>query len=177
MEASALNIILILAPLLIVVIFTLLLVSWFLNHESRRRRQEFLLQHSRELLRYRLQAYERFALLLERITPEALVLREQEQNMTVFQLQNRLLKTIRAEFNHNLAMQIYLPPKNMDLIKQAREEVVRLINTISSEIPPNVPAIELGRRIIEQAGGVTHQKLKRAFEALAGDLDELGVGK
>lgn len=174
MEISLLNYIWFTAPLLIVVVSTLILIKWFLNQETRRRRQEFLMQNSKEMMRYRLQAYERFALLLERINPEALVLREQQQNTTTFDLQSRLLKTIRNEYNHNLAMQIYISNSTLEAIKAAREEVVRLVNTVATQVPPHVPALELGRRVIEQAGGAAHQKLKTAMNAMSKDIEEMG---
>ncbi len=175
MEINTQTILWLVSPLLVVITAILILVKWFLNQETERRRQEFLMQNSQSLLNYKLQAYERFSLLLERITPESLVLREQQSNMTAFQLQSQLLKTVRTEFNHNLAMQIYVPLKSWEQIKKAREEVVRLINTTAGQVPPNVPSLELGRRLIEDAGGITSQTIKQALKVLNSDLEKIGL--
>jgi hypothetical protein len=165
----------VLIPTGLMIIFTLVLVKWFLDHESRRRRQEFLMQNSHGILKQKLQAFERFALFLERISPEALILREQHKDMNVFQLQNHLLKTIRTEFNHNMAMQIYLPYETWELIKKAREEVIRLINTTATQVPPNVPSFELGRRIIENASNSANYTVQKAMNAVRSNVEELGI--
>jgi hypothetical protein len=169
------EIIWILAPIIIIVIFTLVLVKWFLDHESKKRRQEFLMASGKTILTNRLQAFERFSLYLERISPESLVLREQKKEMNAFQLQSHLLKAIRTEFNHNLAMQIYVPSETWEQIKKAREEVVRLVNTASTQVPPNVPSFELGRRIIEDAGTTSNQSVKKALDSIRRNVDEMGV--
>jgi len=169
------QIIWVLAPIVIITVFTLIMVKWFLDHESKKRRQEFLMANGETILIQRLQAFERFSLFLERISPESLVLREQQKNMNAFQLQSHLLKTIRTEFNHNLAMQIYVPANTWELIRKAREEVSRLINTASTQVPPNVPSFELGRRIIEDAGTTANQSVSRALESIRRDIDEMGI--
>jgi len=164
-----------LLPSLIIALFTLVLVKWFLDHESRRRRQEFLMQANQSILQQRLQAYERFTLYLERVSPESLVLREQSKNMNVFQLQNKLLKTIRSEFDHNMAMQIYMPRQTWEHIRKAREEVARLINTTATKVPPNVPSFELGRRVIEDAGESANQSVRKALDSITRDIEEMGL--
>ncbi|WP_291856317.1 hypothetical protein [Marinilabilia sp.] len=172
---ESIQIIWILAPIVIITVFTLILVKWFLDHEAKKRRQEFLMANGNTILTQRLQAFERFSLFLERISPESLVLREQQKNMNAFHLQSHLLKTIRTEFNHNLAMQIYVPANTWELIKKARGEVSRLINTASVQVPPNVPSFELGRRIIEDAGATANLSVSKALESIRRDIDELGI--
>ncbi|WP_016777058.1 hypothetical protein [Anaerophaga thermohalophila] len=165
----------ILAPSIIIVAFTLILVRWFLNQESRRRKQEFLMKTGEIILKQKLQAFERFALFLQRISPESLVLREQRKEMNAFQLQNHLLKSIRNEFNHNMAMQIYIPSDTWELIRQAREEVARLINTTATQVPPGVPSFELGRRIIEDAGESANHAVRKALNSLHKNIEEMGL--
>jgi len=156
-------------------VFTLILVKWFLNHEAKKRRQDFLMQNKQIILQHQLQAFERFTLYLERISPESLVLREQKKDMNAFQLQNHLLKTIRNEFNHNMAMQIYVPTETWEEIKNAREEVVRLINTSATQVPPGVPSFELGRRIIENAGESANQSIRKALSSISRNVEEMGI--
>ncbi len=169
------NILWVLIPIVTIAVFTLILVKWFLDHDARRRRQEFLLQTNQTILKHKLQAFERFTLYLERIFPESLVLREQQKEMNAFKLQNQLLKTIRTEFNHNMAMQIYMSRETWELIKKAREEVVRLINTSATQVPPNVPSFELGRRIIEGAGNSANLAVRKALNSINKDVEEMGI--
>ena len=162
-------------PVVLIAVFTLILVKWFLNNENKRRRQEFLLSNNEAILKQKLQAFERFTLYLERISPEALVLREQRKDMNTFQLQNHLLKTIRSEFNHNMAMQIYIPFETWEKIKNAREEVARLINASAAQLPPNLPSFELGKKIIEDAGTAVNYQVRQALDSIRRDVDELGL--
>jgi hypothetical protein len=165
----------IVVPTLIIAIFTLILVKWFLDNENKRRRQEFLMSVGESILTQKLQAFERFTLYLERISPESLVLREQRKEMNAFQLQSHLLKAIRNEFNHNLAMQIYIPNDTWQLIKKSREEVARLINTSATQVPPNVPSFELGRRIIEDATTSANLSVRKALDEIRKNIDTLGI--
>ncbi|WP_462317671.1 DUF7935 family protein [Marinilabilia sp.] len=162
-------------PVLLIAVFTLILVKWFLDNESKRRRQEFLMSNNEAILKQKLQAFERFTLFLERISPESLVLREQRKGMNAFELQNHLLRTIRTEFNHNLAMQIYIPTETWQQVKNAREEVARLINTSATQVPPSVPSFELGKRIIEDSGTSANLSVKKALDSIRKNVDELGL--
>ena len=165
----------IIGPVLLIAVFTLILVKWFLDNDAKRRRQEFLMSNSEIILKHKLQAFERFTLFLERISPESLVLREQQKSMNAFQLQSHLLKNIRTEYNHNLAMQMYVPSETWQLVKNAREEVARLINTSATQVPPNVPSFELGKRIIEDAGTSANLSIKKALDNIRKNVDEMGL--
>ena len=56
----------------------------------------------------RLQAYERMALFLERISPNSLVIRTFHPGMDIKALQIAMTKSIRDEWEHNLSQQVYL---------------------------------------------------------------------
>ncbi|MCG8582645.1 MAG: hypothetical protein MI866_22165, partial [Bacteroidales bacterium] len=62
-------VILVAAPLLI-------LLRWFLKHNLKLKELELANSTYKELIPTRLQAYERLTILLERISPETIVLRE-----------------------------------------------------------------------------------------------------
>ncbi len=83
------------------------------------------------ILPLRLQAYERFVLFLERIHPSNLILRLNNSEMTRAQLQSMLVRTIRDEFEYNLSQQLYISGHAWELIKNAKEEMITLINRAS----------------------------------------------
>ncbi|MCX7955337.1 MAG: hypothetical protein N3A01_09160 [Bacteroidales bacterium] len=99
------------------------------------------------ILPLRLQAYERLILLLERISPNSLVIRAQNINSTAFNLHTELLSIIRTEFEHNLSQQLYISKEAWNLILNAKENVIKLINLSAQEIPPDAPATQLSNRI------------------------------
>lgn len=166
----------ILLPSIATMVFALVLIYLFITQENRRRQHEIRVKESTELLRLRMQAYERLILLLERLTPESLVLREQRHSMTSIQFQSHLLKMIRHEFDHNLAMQLYVSPNTWDKVKAAREGLIRLINTTASNIKPEAPALELGRFLIENMGGDLNLYFNDAIATIKKEMNEFYGG-
>ncbi len=148
----------------------LILIHWFLKHNIKLKQLELANSTFKELIPTRLQAYERLSILLERITPEALVLREQKQGLTSLQLQSILLQSIRKEFEHNFAMQIYLPASTWDQIIKSRDEVIKLLNTCSAEVQPNSPSMQLSKIILEKAINETNFHIVKAKKALKKDI-------
>jgi hypothetical protein len=151
----------------------LLIVRWFLNYFMLQQRTVLMKDDRKQMLTLRLQAYERLTLFLERIHPQSLILREQNSDLVSHQFHSLLLKVIRKEFEHNLSMQIYIPGDTWEMVKGAREEVVKLINTSAAQVAPNAPSVEMGRVIIEQGGGSTLRSLQKALDKLKADVATL----
>jgi hypothetical protein len=157
-------------PYLLIGIPMLMLVNWFLKQNLKTKQIELSLSMQKEMLPLKIQAYERLTILLERINPETMVLREQKPGLTSLQLHSLFLKNIRSEFEHNLAMQIYLPNNTWELITKARDEVIKVINTCSSEVKPEAPSMELSQKILERSINEVNFYLKKAREALKNDI-------
>jgi hypothetical protein len=156
--------------LLAVMVFVLLLVSFFMRQETRRRQLELRYKDGVELMRHRLQAYERLTLLLERLSPEALILREQRRDLTGVSFHQHLLRVIRDEFDHNMAMQLYVNQSTWEKIKSARGALVRLINSAAAGLDPKAPALELGRLVIENSGGDVIHFFRNAIAAIRDEM-------
>ena len=77
-------------------------------------------------------------------------MRFSKDQLTVSQLQNHMLKTIRSEFDHNVSQQIYVSPQAWEVVKSARENTVKLINTTAQTIRPDEPSIKLSRALLER---------------------------
>lgn len=155
---------------IIVALPILIILRWFLKHNLKLKELELANSTYKELIPTRLQAYERLSILLERISPEAIVLRSNQQGLTSLQLQKKLLHSIRQEFEHNFAMQIYLPAATWEKIIKSRDELIKLINTSSAEVQPNGPAMELSRFILEKGVNETNFYFDKAKEALKKDI-------
>lgn len=96
----------------------------------------------------RLQAYERFVLFLERIHPSNLVMRLNTPELTAAQLQSLVVRTIREEFDYNISQQLYISTSLWDLIRNAKEETIAMINQTSSELPDGAMASDLAQRVL-----------------------------
>jgi hypothetical protein len=91
----------------------------------------------------RLQAYERLILLMERTNLSDLITRTHKSGMSARMLHSELLKTIRNEFDHNIAQQLYVTNKSWDSLKTAKEETIKTINIAASHVSDTAPAMEL----------------------------------
>jgi hypothetical protein len=103
------------------------------------------------ILPLRLQAYERIILFLERISPNNIVMRLNEPDMTAVRLQSLIVKTIREEFEYNLSQQIYISATSWEMVRNAKEETIRLVNMAAGKIGENESSGELVRNIFELA--------------------------
>ncbi|PKB44519.1 hypothetical protein AX016_2739 [Cellulophaga sp. RHA19] len=96
------------------------------NEEGRRR---FLLHKDsqKSTIPTRLQAYERMALFLERISIPSLVVRVAPVGNDKNAYETLLIKNIEKEFDHNLSQQIYLSDESWNIIKTAKSATVQTI--------------------------------------------------
>ena len=97
----------------------------------------------------RLQAYERMALYLERISPNSLILRTFRPGMDIKALQVAMTKSIRDEWEHNLSQQVYLTTESWNRIREAKEEMINLINGSAVKLPVDADPTSLAGAIFE----------------------------
>ena len=120
----------------------------------------------------RLQAYERVILLLERISPNSLILRENIPGMTVMQLQSTLVKAIRDEYEHNLSQQVYISKQAWELVKTSKDEMVKLINEAAANIDSNAPSTELARVVFDIIVQTEKLPVDIAIEVIKNEIQE-----
>ncbi len=126
-----------------------LVVKSFLTKDLEKKLLEIKLKNTETVLPVRLQAYERICLLLERISPNNLVTRLNANDMNAAQFQQILVGEIREEFNHNLSQQVYLSDETWTLVKNAKEDVVAVINLAAQQTPGDAKSLELAKKIFE----------------------------
>ncbi|NER11381.1 hypothetical protein SAMN06265375_103261 [Muriicola jejuensis] len=96
------------------------------NEEGRRR---YLLhkETQKSALPIRLQAYERLALFLERISIPNLVVRVAPKSADKAAYENLLIRNIENEYEHNLSQQIYMSDECWNVIKAAKSATIQAI--------------------------------------------------
>ena len=97
------------------------------NNEEGRRRYLLHKESQKNALPIRLQAYERMALFLERISITNLVVRVGPKNADKNDYENLLIRTIENEFEHNLSQQIYMSDECWNIIKAAKHATIQII--------------------------------------------------
>ena len=135
-------------PALLVLITAYIMMGKMLRNEADRRKYELRKNTASALTPIRLRAYERLMLVLERTTPNTLVVSVAKPGMTNMELHTTLLNTIRQEFSHNLSQQIYVSDDLWFYMKAAQESLLRLINRSASKVNPNGLGTELAELVI-----------------------------
>ena len=162
-------------PSVVVFLTAYFILKQVLNKQTEQYQAEIKTQLTRENLKMitpiRMQAYERMVLFLERIAPSNLILRQNQSGLNVFQFQKRLIHAIREEFEHNLSQQLYISTNAWEQAVQAKEEVVRLINTAASQLKSDEPSTELGALIINSEKSLNKPVVKSAIDTLKKELE------
>ncbi|MBC9915270.1 hypothetical protein [Chitinophaga varians] len=107
------------------------------------------------VLPLQLQAYERLALYVDRITPQSLIGRIYQPGLTAVDMQISMVQSIKAEYEHNITQQIYVSAMTWEAVKTLKEQTISVINQIAMQLPQDAPALELNRQLLEvflQAG-------------------------
>jgi hypothetical protein len=122
------------------------------------------------VLPIRLQAYERMALFLERISPENLLVRLTAAGLPAREFHQLLLQEIRNEFNHNVSQQVYMSQEVWDLIRNAKEDLIVNINDAAGEVSPDSTSIDLSKKIFEKALGKSVDPIAHALVELKKEI-------
>jgi hypothetical protein len=160
-------------PALIVFATAFLLIRINLQNEEKRRRYEMSRDKKESILPLRLQAYERLILFLERISPEALVTRIGRDDANVRQTLSELISAIRTEYEHNLVQQTYISSQGWDMVKMAKNNMIKLITESAKEIKPSANGMLLSRVILENANEMNGSPVTPAIEYLKKEVREL----
>ena len=160
-------------PAIIVFLTAYFLFRDMLENSQKQREFEFRVKNSREITPVRLQAYERLTLLLERISPQSLLMRVSPNEMKAFEYHQQLLSHIRQEFEHNFSQQIYVSTILWETIRGARESLIGIINKSAEEISNDAPALALSKKIIENYIEEENQAIIIAMNELKKEVGKL----
>ncbi len=136
-------------PALVVFLTAWFLLKEFFQQENKRRHADLMSDRMQVSLPLRLQAYERLVLLLERMSPNNLIMRVYKPDWSSKELQQHLIKSVRDEYTHNLSQQLYVSPQVWELINQAYEETLGQINALASSLDEDATATDLSQKMLE----------------------------
>ncbi len=136
-------------PAFIVFLTVYLMLRQYFKSEEKSQIFDFKAGHRKITLPLRLQAYERLAVLCERISLPNLILRIRTNSMTASDLQIALQIAIQQEFEHNVAQQIYVSPELWQILNLAKNDTINMINHVASETPKGTSGLEYSRAIFK----------------------------
>jgi hypothetical protein len=141
-----------------------------ISNDQDKRRQEIIMQNSRTILPIRLQAYERIVLFLERISLESLLIRTNTPGMSAGQLHSALLNAIRSEFEHNLSQQIYMSQQAWEVVKNARSNTIKIINTEFENTVNTASGLDFSKQLLERVMELDKEPTKTAVEYIKNEV-------
>lgn len=156
----------ILGPASLVLYAVYLMVRAQIRREIDLKKWEVRTRSMETILPARLQAYERMTLFLERISPQNLLIRLNNPGFSARDFQKVLLDEIRNEYNHNASQQVYMGEEVWSQIKNAREDLIILINEAASQLKPDASSLDLSKKIFEMS-------MEKKVDLIAHALTEL----
>jgi hypothetical protein len=154
-----------------------LVAYWFINRPLRmekfRLQNEFDKANAKIVTPIKLSAYERLVLFLERTSPDEILNREMQPEMSAFELQMKLLKVVREEFEHNVSQQIYVSQTAWQAVIDARNNINQLINICATQVSPNDRALNLAQIIIQAYNNAGDTASKNAVDLLKNEIGKL----
>jgi hypothetical protein len=80
---------------------------------------------------------------------------------------------VRAEFEHNLAQQLYISEEAWAQMTRTKENIILLIHKSASSLDPKAGAKELAKRIIEQTNQQDRHPAEMAIQTLKKEVKAL----
>lgn len=99
-----------------------------------------------------LQAYERLALLTDRIALPNIISRLNIPGVSGKEMQQILIQNIKQEFEHNITQQIYVSNNAWKAVKNLKDQNLLIINQLGKDLPKTALGIDLSKRILEVIG-------------------------
>jgi hypothetical protein len=167
----ALDILKYILPAAIVFIGVYFILQNFMENEQKKMELRYKTDNLKQITPVRLQAYERIILYLERVNLSNLVMRTYKKGMSARELQAQMLNSIRSEYEHNMAQQLYISSKAWRMVKSAKEETLKVINSCAEQLSDDASGVELSQFILELVGKTDKLPTDVAIEALKREVN------
>jgi len=126
--------------------------------------------NNKALAPLRISACERIIVMLERITPQAMVMRVSATSSSAAFLHIDLTKALREEFEHNISLQIYVSEECWNKVKRAREETGELYKVAFTRVKADSSATEYAREILHLEATVGNSAIREAIVAVRAEM-------
>ena len=160
-------------PALLVLFTAWLVLRFMIKNDQEKRNQELILQTSRTVTPIKLQAYERIVLFLERTSLESMLVRVSSPGISATQLHSALVTTIRSEFEHNLSQQIYMSPQAWEVVRNARSNMIKIINSEMEKMPEKASGMELSRKLLETIMELDKEPTRAAIDYIKAEIGRM----
>ncbi len=146
------------------------LFNMWIKHRERAWMFTLKQDNNKALAPLRISAYERIIVMLERITPQAMVMRHSATSTHAAYLHMDLAKALREEFEHNISLQMYVSDECWNKVKRAREETGELYKVAFTRVKADSSATEYGREILHLEATVGNSAIREAILAVRSEM-------
>jgi hypothetical protein len=162
-----------LIPASIVLYAVYLIVRSFIQREIELKKLDVRGRSIETILPARLQAYERMILFLERISPQNLLIRLNNPGFSARDFQKILLDEVRNEYNHNVSQQVYMSEEVWSQIKNAKEDLIIMINESVTGMPPEATSIDLAKKVFQMTMDKKVDLINHALSELKKEIQQI----
>ena len=159
-------------PAVVIFVGMYFILNSFLNSEERKRELKYRTDNQKLITPIKLQAFERMILFLERVNLSNLVMRTYANGMSAKALQSKMHSIIREEYEHNVALQLYIPNSTWKMIRSSKEETIKVINKCADQLNDGASGMELSQFILELVGKVEIMPTDIAIDALKKEVNQ-----
>ena len=164
--------------LIIAIVVVMIFGFWLIQHsnfrnEERKRQWELKRESQKTISPIRLRAYERLTLVLERTKPEHMLMGVDLRSMSMPELQAYLLRTIRAEFEHNMSQQVYVSEELWALVLNARDQMAAFVISIAAQLPADATAQTYATALITAYSSNGTTPTDKALDELKREAQEI----
>ncbi|MEX0813557.1 MAG: hypothetical protein WD048_15170 [Chitinophagales bacterium] len=135
-------------PALIVLLASYYTLKSVFENDSKKQELKLRYESRNEALPIRLNAYERLAVLMERLMPYNLIPRFSDPKISSKEMKLLLIKAVKEEFEHNLSQQIYVSRDVWNAIQFTKDDLLKHINIIHASIPEDSSSVDYGRELL-----------------------------
>lgn len=164
---TALEILKYILPALIVFATVYFLMKRYLDMQYSMEVLKYKQNQGKEAMPVKFQAYERLAMLCERISLDNLSYRLSGANMDAKSMSNAMLVAIQQEYEHNMSQQVYVSEKLWEIITVAKTQLQNIVTTAAADPSiNNSPSalIDKAMEIQESMGGSPIRTAKKAIK-------------
>lgn len=149
-----------------VIVLIIYIFKRWLKHREREWAFVMRQDNNKSLAPLRITAYERIIVMLERITPQSLVMRHNLNSSSAALLQMELIRALREEFEHNVSLQMYVSIECWEKVRRAKDETGELIKVAFTRVRPEATSMEFSREILKLEAVVSNSAIKEAILAI-----------
>lgn len=126
-----------------------------------------------ESKRLQLQAYERLAVLAERMGLKNLISRADVHGESAAIMHGVLIENIKSEYDYNASQQVYVSKEVWDAITRLKDQNIYVINQLAAMLPVQANSLDLSKRILEYTMTQNPELNKIVLDAIQHEAKEI----